>query len=289
MTNEELVIKIRSGIDMADNMLLLWQQCKSFIHKLALHYQGLADLDDLEQEGYLALYEAIDGFLPEYGYKFLTYAEHWIRQRMVRYIQNNDTVRIPVHEKEKIREYNNLVNSYLMHKGKKPTRKEIAKVMGVSEAVIINCERASKVGKPASLESYVTSDLEDITVGDMIADDVDIESDVLEIVQQEQLKRTLWAIVESLPEQQEIVLKQRYKENKTLKDIGNDLGVTLERVRQIENKATWSIRHSRKARLLRAFVDENIESMAYRHNGVGEFSRTWTSSTERVALKMLKD
>jgi len=51
MTNEELVIRIKAGIDVSENMLQLWEQTKSFIHTVALHYQGFADLEDLEQEG----------------------------------------------------------------------------------------------------------------------------------------------------------------------------------------------------------------------------------------------
>lgn len=132
MTNEELVTRIKAGIDTADNMLALWQQNRCYIHSIAKRYQGNAEIDDLEQEGYLALYDAIDGYNVDSGYKFLTYATRWVRQRMTRYIQNNGTVRIPVHEGEKLREYKKLVNAYRIRLGRKPSRHEIADNMCIS-------------------------------------------------------------------------------------------------------------------------------------------------------------
>ncbi len=82
-------------------MFALWQQNRNFIHTIAIHYQGCAELEDLEQEGYLALYDAVDRFDPMLLYAFITYAAYWIRQRMRRYIENcGRTVRIPVHEQE---------------------------------------------------------------------------------------------------------------------------------------------------------------------------------------------
>lgn len=88
MSNEELVIRIKAGVDVADNMLQLWEQTKSFIHMAARQYQGYAELEDLEQEGYIALYDAVDGYSQEAGCKFLSYASFWIKQRMKRYIEN---------------------------------------------------------------------------------------------------------------------------------------------------------------------------------------------------------
>ena len=71
MTNEELAIRIKAGIDTADNMLQLWEQTRRFIRRIASRYVGAAELEDLEQEGYLALYDAVDGYRPDLGCKFL--------------------------------------------------------------------------------------------------------------------------------------------------------------------------------------------------------------------------
>ena len=67
MSNEQLVTLIKAGENTSENMKVLYLQVKSFIHVMAMRYQGMADLEDLEQEGYLALYPAIDGYDPEKG------------------------------------------------------------------------------------------------------------------------------------------------------------------------------------------------------------------------------
>ena len=86
MTNEQLVARIQAGEDVSENMSQLYDQVKDFICSIAWKYRNSAELDDLEQEGYLALYPAIDGFNKSAA-GYLTYAEKWIRQRMQRYIQ----------------------------------------------------------------------------------------------------------------------------------------------------------------------------------------------------------
>ena len=97
MTNEQLVCRIQAGENVAENMKLLYDQVKAFIHMIAIRYQSSGMVEDLEQEGYLALYPAIDGYDPAHGVKFLTYADRWIRQRMQRYLQmNGSSVRLPV-------------------------------------------------------------------------------------------------------------------------------------------------------------------------------------------------
>ena len=82
MTNEQLVIRVKAGEDTAGNMLKLWQQNKGFIAKMAKKYQGYAEMDDMMQEGYIALCEAVRQYDPEQGVTFLHYAAFWIRQAM---------------------------------------------------------------------------------------------------------------------------------------------------------------------------------------------------------------
>lgn len=85
---EQLAARIRAGENVGNNMAVLYDQVKDFIHAMAYKYHGQGELEDLEQEGFLALYDAIDHYEADQGVKFLTYASHWIRQRMQKYIQN---------------------------------------------------------------------------------------------------------------------------------------------------------------------------------------------------------
>ena len=132
MTNEQLVARIKAGDEVAGNMGRLYEQTKAFIHAAALRYRGRAELEDLEQEGYLALYPAIDGFDPEQGVKFLTYAEYHIRQRMQRYIwMNGSSIRLSYHGWEKVIQYKRFCNAYQLQHGREPSEQAIAAGMGV--------------------------------------------------------------------------------------------------------------------------------------------------------------
>ena len=114
MTNEELVIRIKAGIDPAENMLALYEQVKAFINSIAWKYHGREEIEDLEQEGYLALYDAIDGYAPDTGYKFLTYAKPWIIQRIQRYIENYSCcLRLPSHIQVRLRQYKQFHDSFM--------------------------------------------------------------------------------------------------------------------------------------------------------------------------------
>ena len=88
MTNEQLAARIKAGEDEAGNMLKLWQQTEGFIAKLAMKYQGRAEFEDLKQEGYIGLCEAVRQYAPDRGVPFLNYAAFWIRQAMRRYADN---------------------------------------------------------------------------------------------------------------------------------------------------------------------------------------------------------
>lgn len=285
MTNEQLVIRIKAGEDVAVNMEKLYNQTRRFIHSIAWKFRGISEVEDLDQEGYLALYDAIDGFDPAAGCKFLTYAEYKIRQRMQRYIQmNGSCMRLPVHCQEKVRQYERFVSEYEREHGQKPSEWETEASLGFTPEQIREIKKSVCMAKVGSLDSPVCGldGGEDATVGELVADPADLEADVLERVQREQLCAVLWECVDSLEDRQPDVIRKRYQEGRTLEAIGADYGVSREVIRQTERKALRALRGGRNRKKLLPFMD--IYGMALTGNGVGRFNRTWTSSTERVAL-----
>ncbi len=290
MTNEELVIRIKAGIDVPGNMLRLWEQTKGFIHKVDLHYQGYAELEDLEQEGYLALYDAVDGYCQEAGRRFLTYAGHWMRQRMKRYIDNCcSPVRIPVHERGRLHQYRKMVNAFLVYRGRIPTEWEAVHNMGLDARQLEGLEAAARMSQIGSLDVSLQDDGDGDTVGDTVPCGVDVEAGILDRLQQEQLRAAIWPMVDRLPGRQPDVIRMRYQRNMTLKEIGEAYGIGIEAARQSERDGLRRLRRSSGARRLRAFLPERMEAQAYRHNGIAEFNRTWESSTERVAMELLEE
>ena len=130
LSNEQLVARIRAGEDMAGNMKQLYSQVRRFIHAVAWKYR---DSGELEEEGYLALYPAIDGYDPAQGVKFLTYAKYHIRQRMRRYLQmNGSCLRIPIHCLEKVQRYKRLCNAFNREYGRVPSGREAATLMRIT-------------------------------------------------------------------------------------------------------------------------------------------------------------
>ena len=117
----------------------------------------------------------------------------------------------------------------------------------------------------------------------------DDKEEVLNRVANEELAAVLWGMVEELPGQQSEVLKMRFKDNMKLREIGAVCGCSIDRARQIENKGLRTLRNPKRSRILREFLDdERIYNSALHGNGVGSFSRSWTSSTEKIAMKMIE-
>lgn len=294
MTNEELVMLIRSGQDSEKNMELLYLQVKAFIFTVARRFQGAGDLEDLEQEGYLALYPAIDNWDPAAGYKFLTYAEYYIRQQMQRYLQNNGScLRLPVHCRERVQKYKRFVNRFAVEHGREPTDRETAALLRVSLEQVDTWKENTCMVSLASLDSPVTGSdgAEDTTVGELVSSDQNIEEDVLERVQQEQLKAVIWSCVDELPEKAAEAIRARYRDGLTLEQTGERIGTNKEGARQWEAKGLRKLRNTKMSKRLRPFFPEydRIYSMSIAAVGHDHFERTWTSSTEYAALRLAEN
>ena len=151
MTNEQLAIRIKAGIDVADNMLQLWKQNRRFIYKIANRYTAFADVEDLEQEGYLGLNTAVEHYNPDEDVSFIHYAAYWIKQGIVRYIKSNGVVRIPEFMQGRISEYNKMVQKWQQRYHRKPTDEEIMHFLDISIEMLDNLKKAAQMAKIGSL------------------------------------------------------------------------------------------------------------------------------------------
>ena len=288
LKNEELVKLIQNGTNVTENMQQLWQQNQGFIFKIAIQYQSLSELDDLIQESYFGLCKAVDHYNPDMDASFIHYASFWIRQQLIRYIKKNKTVRIPEHTHGKIREYKKAVQQWQQRYHREPTEAEISDYIGIDGKTLEEIKRSALMGKIGSLDVPVGEE-SDGTLYDLIPSGMDDKEDVLNKVANEELAEVLWGMVEELPGQQSEVLKMRFKENMKLREIGAVSGFSTDRARQIESKGLRALRNPKRSRILREFLDdERIYNSALHGNGVSSFSNTWTSSTERIALKRIE-
>lgn len=292
MTNEELVLRIKAGEDVRENMEQLYFQVLPFIRSMAWKYKGQAEIEDLEQEGYLALYPAIDAYDMARGVKFLTCAEKWIRQRMRRYIQNNRScLRLPVHSLEKVKQYQQFVSAYVLEYGQEPTSEVAAKGLGWMWETVVDVRKSAELMTTLSLDVPLrdADGAEDTAWKDMLADEADPAEEILGKMQEEQLSTTLWGMVDELPGELPEMVRRRFQEEQSYKQIGEAMGgKAAEAARSGINKGLRELRKPSKIKRLRPFLpeDERIYSAGLVCGGLAYFEQTWTSSTERAALKL---
>ena len=291
MTNEQLAVRIRAGENVGDNMAILYDQVKDFIHAMAYKYHGQGELEDLEQEGFLALYDAIDHYEADQGVKFLTYASHWIRQRMQKYIQNTGSpLRLSAGRQKAIRKYRKFCTEFQTEQGRKPTEAELCRSLWLTLEQLREIQYDACMTAVKSLDAPIkgAEGEEDTTLGELAASATDPCEELLDRLDQEELCSILWQCVDGLPGKQPDVIRSRYKDNMTMKQCGQFCGISEAEVRKQQLKALRSLRSGENAKKLRPFLpgDAWIYSGALIGNGVDHFNQTWTSSTERVALEL---
>lgn len=286
MSNEELVARIRSGIDKAENMLALYENNKGMIHKLAVKYSGMAEIEDLEQEGFIGLCNAVDGYQENEG-AFATYAFLWIRQTMINFIDRSGCIQIPHGQSGNIRKYKKAVMEFTTITGREPGEDELRRLLGMSWREYNTLKQALAVSSCKSLDGEIKDDAEEsYTLYDLLSSGESPEEVVCSRLEVEELKKALWDTVEELPADQAEMIRLRFKENLDIKECSRRAGV--KNAAPTIRKGLNSLRKPQMTNKIIPYIPDYYLPGAY-VGGVQSFKNTWTSSTEKTAIKLMED
>jgi RNA polymerase primary sigma factor len=239
----DLAARIKKG-DREARTLMIKANLRLVI-KIAHDYAHLGlPLLDLVSEGNIGLMRAVERFDPAKGGKLSTYAAWWIKQSIKRALANQSkTIRLPVHLVDKISKMNRVASQMSEELGREPTDDELAEEVGLSTRTVSQLKTASI--RPSSLNAPISED-DSTEFGEMVGDEA--ARTPFEFLRDKNLRDELADILEVLDGRERTIIFQRFGLDgvrpKTLEEVGTKLGVTRERIRQVQNIALMKMRRA---------------------------------------------
>ncbi len=232
---------------------------KRLVWKVARRYQKLStssfDVDDMVQSGIIGLIKAAEKFDINSGNQFSTYATIWIKQSITRDIADySNTIRIPVHLRDRILKMINIENNYFNNTGNEANNSILAAMMEVEITEIEHLKFYLYQSNLDSLSRPVGDD-DSSYLGEFLESETKLTDEIVEDIH---LKEMINTVLETLNSRERSIIKLRFglinNRRYTLEEIGEEFGVTRERIRQIEVKALSKLRHPTRSRRLKSFI-----------------------------------
>ncbi|HEY3331619.1 MAG TPA: RNA polymerase sigma factor RpoD/SigA [Capsulimonadaceae bacterium] len=248
-----LAVRVRDG-DQAAKMKMIEANMRLVVSIAKTYLSSGIPLEDLIQEGSIGLMTASERFDPDRGYRFSTYATQWIRQAIGRAVDNKaKSIRLPAHVSESLRKVEKARVELKRRNGTDPTSEQIAQMAGISIKKMNNLLQTTQ--EPISLDTPV-GDEENTPLGNLLFDKA--SPDPQESLINTEMRDEIEAILDSLDEREQLIMRCRFgfedDDRRVLQVIGEKLGISRERVRQLEAQAIRKLRAAARKKRLREYL-----------------------------------
>ena len=247
--------------------------------------------DDLKQDAYVGLIQAVKSYDPERGAAFSTVALLYIRGAILRGLSDRGhTIRIPVHKREQLNRLRKFRSSYLAEYARYPKIDEISAFLGVGGQEVEELLKIEIRANMESLNKVLSDDPDGSELCDFVPDSTNRIEEAEETIFRDQVKEKLWSTVDKLEEVSSSILHGYFQDEKTLKEIAEGLNLPMWKTADLKEKALKQLRKGSFWRDISELAKgyEIADGVSYRGVGVGTFQRTGMSATERAAFIRLE-
>lgn len=280
VTNEELVFEIQQGNDKKQNLERLYNKNRGLIWKAANRLSGFSDIDDLTQEGYIALQEAAERFTPEGDATFASYAYKCICGRLLTYLRDNQhAVHLSADMYEKVLRYKKLCEAHAKTTGEELTRAGAAVLLGVRRVQADAIAQAASMTSLRSLSAPIPGG-EDLTLEDTVPDQTDQIGQLMEALADQKENRRLWECVDKLGDRKAKILREHYQRRRPLSSIAHDVGISSARAAQEHASALKILKRMKAVREISEHYNFFFGTTA------ALFRKTWTSQPEFYVMRL---
>lgn len=251
MTNELLVKEIQNGNDVKNNMAQLYDQNRGMIYQLVKRYRNIdrmTDIDDLMNQAYIGLVDAVEHYDLDKDVLFMSYAPYRITRSVKLYLEScGRSMSLPIYVQQRIYRYNQVTSYFLANFNREPVDKELRWYLELSQKQLDSLRNTMHISATCSIDSPID---EGLTIADTIKAETDDIEALEESIDRESLSFSLWdAVHEAVKNTAEIsALEFKYKDCCTMKEAGKRMGITANRARTIHDKAMRKCRNNRKIR-----------------------------------------
>jgi RNA polymerase sigma factor (sigma-70 family) len=287
-TNEEIVTEIKQTINVVANMEMLYTRNLNYIKKILKPISNSSGepLEDLTQEAYFSLREAVEHYEPGGGAQFLTYATYWLNRGAFEYCRKCSLLYVPSEVHAKVQKYKKTASNYERDYGVIPNNGNMCNILNINRGDLDKIR--SLASGLSSLDAPLGESDGDVsfTVADTLAADMNVEDSAIDAYMDSEKREHVWKIVErTVTEKENQIVRAYYLQGMNLSTIAHEYGVTTQRVAQLKYSALGRLRRGKARRELLQRFDEL--GGRYYHNGLCTFKRTFESNVQRLALERI--